>query len=250
MIAGLAGIAMSCVGCTGIADAAPVVVQINPRSASVDASFEEARAGDVPFTAGDIGGTDFRLPLKVGNAFSPTNWSQPEAAARFEALDLSTPISLRRERGDVWSAEMAFSASGEQTGLGFDVQLAPRARFQHGRAGMDVANFGGELRLGQGLAKRDQRHTDAKQPAWYFFIGQDNEALVWNFADKQSLDGLALRDQVTVGDFQAGMAWRTGHGSQTSFGLVQRKLGYNDPTGDHDVSLHQDFAAFSFTLKR
>ena len=38
--------------------------------------------------------------------------------------------------------------------------------------------------------------------------------------------------------------------AQLSVGLVQRKLGYNDPTGDHDVSLHQDFAAFSFTLKR
>jgi hypothetical protein len=157
---------------------------------------------------------------------------------------------VRREAGDAWSGEMAFSASGEQTGLGFDVQVAPRAQLQHGRAGVDVANFGGELRLGQGLAKRDQRHSSAKQPAWYVFVGTDNQALVWNFADKQSLDGLALRDQVTVGDFQAGMAWRTGRGSQTSFGLVQRKLGYNDPTGDHDVSLHQDFAAFSFTLKR
>jgi hypothetical protein len=250
MIAGLAEIAMACVGCSGLGDVSPIVIQVNTGPALNDAAPHEARAGDVPYTPADIAGTQFRLPLKVGNAFSPTNWAQPETAARFQALDLSTPMAVRREQGDGWRAEMAFSAAGEQTGLGFDVEVAPRAQIQHGRAGMDVANFGGELRLGQGLARRDQRHTDAKQPAWYFFIGQDNEALVWNFADKQSLNGLALRDQVTVGDFQAGMAWRTGFGSQTSFGLVQRKLSYNDITGDHDVSLHQDFAAFSFTLKR
>ena len=248
MIAGLAGIAASCLGCATSVLGPSDVVRINAGPVLGEAAIEESRPHDPIFSG--VAGAEFRLPLKVGNDFSPSNWALPTTTARFEALDLSTPLALRREAGDSWSGEMSFDALSDQTGLGLDLQVAPRARFQHGRAGIDVANFGGELRLGQGLAKRDQRHTNFRAPAWYVFVGADNQALVWNFADKQSLDGVALRDQVTVGELQAGMAWRTSFGSLTSFGLIQRKLAYNDLAGDHDVSIHQDFAAFSFTLKR
>ena len=248
MIPGLAGIAMSCLGCAATSNASSDVVRITAGPVVGEAAMEDSSPHDPIFSG--VAGAEFRLPLKVGNDFSPSNWALPATAARFEALDLSTPLSVRRETGDSWSGEMAFNASSDQTGLGLDVQVAPRARIQHGRAGVDVANFGGEVRLGQGLAKRDQRHTNLKAPAWYVFVGADNQALVWNFADRQSLDGVALRDQVTVGDLQAGMAWRTSFGSQTSFGLVERKLAFNDIAGDHDVSIREDFAAFSFTLKR
>ena len=104
--------------------------------------------------------------------------------------------------------------------------------------------------MGQGFLARDQRHTNSRPPSWYVFLGADNQALVWNLADKQSLSGVALRDQVTVGDMQAGLAWRTSFGGQTSLGLVQRKFKFNDPTGDHDVARRDNFAALSFTLKR
>jgi hypothetical protein len=249
MIAGLAGIVMSCLGCTGLnTNDSSDIIRINVGPVSGAQSYNQVSTYDPVFK--EIPGADFRLPLKVGNDFSPTNWSQPETAARFKELDLRTPLPIRQERGETMSAEVAFGAYRDQTGLGVDVQVAPRAQIQRDRAGNNIANFGGEVRLGQGLRDRDQRHTNTKAPAWYFFVGADNQALVWNVADHQSLDGLALRDQATVGDMQAGLAWSTALGGQMSLGLVQRKLKFNDITGDHDVNTREQFVAFSFTLKR
>jgi hypothetical protein len=197
------------------------------------------------------GSEDFRTPLKVGATdFSASNFAQPNDAARFKALDLSTPMALRTMRGDAVSAEVTFSASGARTGLGFDVQAAPRAQIQRNQGGGNTARIGGEIRLGQGLEARDQRGTGIQAPAWYFFVGADNEALVWNVADRESLNGLALRDDVSVGDFQAGLAFRSFAGSQMSLGLVQRKLSFNDPLGDRDIRRKENFAAFTFTLRR
>jgi hypothetical protein len=250
MIAGLAGIVMSCLGCTGLNTAADSsdIIRINVGPVSGAQAYTQQSAYDSVFSG--MAGPEFRLPLKVGNDFSPSNWAQPQTAARFKELDLRTPLPIRQERGETVSAEVAFGAYGEQTGLGVDVQVAPRAQFQQDRAGNNIANFGGEVRFGQGLRSRDQRHTNAKAPAWYFFVGADNQALVWNVADHQSLDGLALRDQATVGDMQAGLAWSTRFGGQMSLGLVQRRLKFNDITGDHDVNTREQFVAFSFTLRR
>ena len=250
MIVGLAGsiVVMSCLGCTGLNHDSSDIIRINVGPVAGGQSYNQVSTYDPVFNG--IAAPEFRLPLKVGNDFSPSNWAQPETAARFKELDLRTPLPVRKEQGETVSAEVAFGAYGAQTGLGLDVQVAPRAQIQRDRAGNNVANFGGEVRFGQGLSDRDQRHTNAKAPAWYFFIGADNQALVWNLADKQSLDGLALRDQVTVGDMQAGLAWSTRFGGQMSLGLIQRKLKFNDITGDHDVNTREQFVAFSFTLKR
>jgi hypothetical protein len=192
--------------------------------------------------------TEFRLPLKVGNDFSPSNWSAPNEAARFEALDLATPQPVRAMRGDLWSAEVSFAASGERTGLGLDLSITPRAQIQRNQAGSNVARTGAEVRLGTNLVDRDLRGSKSPQPSWYFFVGADNEALVWNVADKQAMDGLALRDQATVGDLQAGIAWSTSIGGQMSFGIVERELEFNDIAGNNDVKRKDHFAAFSFTL--
>ena len=198
----------------------------------------------------EIAGLDVRLPLRVGDAFGPATLARPETLAVFKVLDLSTPRPVQAANSEDWSGEVAFGASGRHTGLGVDFQVAPRARIRSSATGDNIANFGGEVRVGQGFLARDQRHTNSRPPSWYVFLGADNQALVWNLADKQSLSGVALRDQVTVGDMQAGLAWRTSFGGQTSLGLVQRKFKFNDPTGDHDVSRRENFAALSFTLKR
>ena len=196
-------------------------------------------------------GEDFRTPLKVGATdFSASNFAPPADAARFRALDLSTPMALRTMRGETVSAEVTFSASSARTGLGFDVQAAPRAQIQRNTGGGSSARLGGEIRLGQGLEARDQRGTHVQAPSWYFFVGADNEALVWNVADRESLNGLALRDDVSVGDFQAGLAFRSFASGQMSLGLVQRKLSFNDPLGDRDIRKKENFAAFTFTLRR
>ncbi len=191
---------------------------------------------------------EFRLPMKIGNDFSPTNMSQPFEAARFEALDLSTPQPVRAMRGSLWSAEVSFSAASERTGLGLDMSITPRAQIQINQAGANVARTGAEVRVGPDLVDRDLRGRSASMPSWYFFVGADNEALVWNMADQGAMNGLSLRDQATVGDIQAGVAWSTGKGAQMSLGVIERELSFNDLTGDHDVKRRDHFAAFTYSI--
>ena len=238
---------MSCLGCTQPAnDSTGVSVDVGPVQGGQ--SFRSTTSTiDSTFAASPR--TDFGLPLKVGNDFSPSNWARPADAARFEALDLSTPMPVRSQRGDLWSAEVSFGASGERTGLGLDLSITPRAQIQRDQAGNDVSRTGAEVRLGTNLLDRDQRGTSAPAPSWYFFVGADNEALVWNLADKKAMNGVALRDQATVGDLQAGVAWSLQSGGQMSFGIVERELEFNDIAGDKDVKRKDHFAAFSYTLK-
>ncbi|HEX5005616.1 MAG TPA: hypothetical protein VFV70_00805 [Hyphomonadaceae bacterium] len=249
MIASLAGsfVFMSCLGCTQPAnDAVVTTSDVGPVQGGQ--SFRSStKTIDSTFAASPQ--TDFALPLKVGNDFSPSNWARPVDAARFEALDLSTPMPVRTERGNLWSAEVSFGASAERTGLGLDFSITPRAQIQRDQAGNDVSRTGAEVRLGTNLVDRDQRGTNAPAPSWYFFVGADNEALVWNVADKRAVNGVALRDQATVGDLQAGVAWTVQTGGQMSIGIVERELRFNDIAGDNDIERKDHFAAFSFTLR-
>lgn len=238
---------MSCLGCTQPAnDSGITTTDVGPVQGGQ--SFRSStKAIDSTFAASPQ--TDFGLPLKVGNDFSPSNWARPVDAARFEALDLSTPMPVRTERGNLWSAEVSFGASAERTGLGLDLSITPRAQIQRDQAGNDVSRTGAEVRLGTNLLDRDQRGTSAPAPSWYFFVGADNEALVWNVADKRAVNGVALRDQATVGDLQAGVAWTVQTGGQMSIGIVERELRFNDIAGNNDVERKDHFAAFSFTLR-
>ena len=249
MIASLAGsfVFMSCLGCSQPADdSKTVTVDVGPVQGA-QAFRSTTNSIESPFAASPQ--TNFSLPLKVGNDFSPSNWARPADAARFEALDLSTPMPVRTQQGALWSAEVSFGASAERTGLGLDLSITPRAQIQRDQAGNDISRTGAEVRLGTNLVDRDQRGTSAPAPSWYFFVGADNEALVWNLADKTAMNGVALRDQATVGDLQAGIAWSMKEGGQWSFGLVERELEFNDIAGDNDVKRKDHFAAFSYTLK-
>lgn len=249
MIASLAGsfVVASCLGCaTPPADASSIVLELGPVDGAQ--SFETGTpARDAIFSAPTQPAQG--LPLRVGNDLSPGNFSGALTAARFEALDLATPMPVRAMVGDFsWAAELSFSAPAETTGLGLDLSFNPRAQIERNRSGNDVARTGAEVRVGTNLDERDLRGKKAALPSWYFFVGADNEALVWNIADEAALDGASLRDQATVGDLQAGLAWTTGEGAQMSVGLVQRELRFNDIAGDRDVHRNEQFAAFSFTL--
>ncbi len=248
MIASLAGsiVVMSCLGCaTPPADTQTIVVQIGP----VDGAQSFASV-DTPrdLIIEQPTAPNFGPPIRVGNDFSPNNLSSPLAAARFEALDLATPMPVRGMKGDRFGGEISFGATGESTGLGLDMSFTPRAQIERNRAGNNVARTGAEFRVGTNLVDRDLRGKKAAAPSWYFFVGADNEALVWNMADQRAMDGASLRDQATVGDLQVGVAWSTGQGAQLSLGLVERKLRYNDIAGDQDVKMREQFAAFSYTL--
>lgn len=252
MITGLATsfVAMSCLGCTAPRqedgqvrlDVGPVAPAQEVAGANVTQDVEPVYA---PRTEQEYG-----LPVRVGTQFGPSNFARPQAAARFRALDLSTPQPLRGQRGETLSAELAFGATAAETGLALDFEVAPRAQIETNRGGNNTTRTGGEVRIGQGLTDRDLRGTGAKTPSWYFFVGAENEALVWNLADEQSVSGVSLHDQVTVGDLQAGVAWSTWAGSQMSLGLVEREMSYSDANGDNDIKLREQFAAFSFTLRR
>jgi len=249
MIASLASsfVVASCLGCTTPpADTEALVLTVGP----VDGP-QSFQSGDTPRTIVlDLpDGGDFGLPLNVGSRFGPTQLASPLAAARFEALDLATPMPVRNIQGDRFGGEISFSASGSSTGLGLDMSFTPRAQIQRNRAGNNVARTGAEFLVGMGLVDRDLRGKNAAAPTWYFFVGADNEALVWNVGDARAMDGASLRDQATVGDLQVGIAFSTGEGSQMSFGLVERQLRYNDIAGDSDIEMREQFAAFSYTLR-
>lgn len=249
MIASLAGsfVVMSCLGCTSPpSDSKGVSLDVGPVQGGQ--SFQST-ASPIDSTFAATPQEEFGLPLRVGNDFSPSNWSGPDAAARFKALDLSTPQPVRRQEGDTWTAEVSFAASGERTGLGLDLSITPRAQIQRNQAGSNVSRTGAEVRLGPNLVDRDLRGTDAPAPDWYFFVGADNEALVWNLADRRAMNGVALRDQATVGDLQAGVAWSMKSGGQMSLGVVERELRFNDIAGENDVERKDHFAAFSYTLR-
>jgi hypothetical protein len=249
MIASLAGsvVIASCLTCTTpIDDSKTIVTTVGP----VDGA-QSFQSGD---TATDVTivmptAPTFGPPIRVGNDFSPGNISNPLAAARFEALDLATPLPVRAMRGDSWGGQVSFSASGASTGLGFDMSFTPRAQIERNRAGNNVARTGAEFRVGSNLVDRDLRGKKATAPSWYFFVGADNEALVWNMGDQRAMDGASLRDQATVGDLQVGIAWTTGEGAQMSLGMVERQLRYNDLAGQNDIEMRERFAAASYTLR-
>lgn len=238
---------MSCLGCaTPPTDSQIIVAQIGP----VDSAQSFSSAADVPrdLIIEQPTQPSFGLPLRVGSDFGPSNLSSPLVASRFEALDLATPMPVRGIKGDKFGGEISFSATGESTGLGLDMSFTPRAQIERNRAGNNVARTGAEFRVGTNLVDRDLRGKKSNAPSWYFFVGADNEALVWNVADQTAMDGASLRDQATVGDLQAGVAWSMGDGGAMSLGLVERKLRFNDIGGDNDVNMRERFAAFSYTL--
>ena len=249
MIASLASslVIASCLSCTTPPEDSNILVtSIGP----VDGA-QSFKSGDAP--------TDIVLemptiptfgpPIRVGSDFSPTNLANPRAAAQFEALDLATPAPVRSMRGDSWGGQVSFAASGESTGLGLDMSFTPRAQIERNRAGHNVARTGAEFRVGMNLVDRDLRGKKAAAPSWYFFVGADNEALVWNVGDQRAMDGASLRDQATVGDLQVGIAWTTGEGAQMSLGMVERQLRYNDIAGSQDIEIRERFAAASYTLR-
>jgi len=63
-----------------------------------------------------------------------------------------------------------------------------------------------------------------------------------------SSNTVALRDQVTVGDLQAGVSVQRGPG-QLSLSYIRREVSYHE-RGMRGASENEDFAGVSFTLKR
>jgi len=162
------------------------------------------------------------------------------AANRVEASFSPVP----REQKQI-AAQLALSAPASQTGLGFDVGIAPRVEIT--RDGQfESKRFGGEVRIGQNFDKRGMADPDS---GWYLFAGADGEALVWEPDQVAGVAAgdMALRDKVTVGDVQAGVSIQRGLG-QLSFSYIRREVEYHER--NMGASENEDFAGVSFTIRR
>lgn len=142
---------------------------------------------------------------------------------------------------------MSIAATSGQTGLAFDVGLAPRVAMRDG-GDLRGQRLGGEVRLGQGLGLS----SSGKSPeGWYVFVGADGEALVWD-ADMERLGAntfsdMQMTDQLTVGDLQAGVSIQRA-GGELSFSYIRREIEFSDR--NRSLSDSEDFAGVTFTMRR
>lgn len=160
------------------------------------------------------------------------------AAERVQEQLIDVPRDQRAFNG-----EIALSAPAGN----FAVGIAPR--FSVTRDGAySTKRVGGEVRIGQNF---DQRGNGEANSSWYLFAGADGEALVWEpdsaGSMEMSMNDMALRDKVTVGDMQAGVSLQRGDG-QLSLSYIRREIEYSDQT--FGINQTEDFAGVSFTIRR
>jgi hypothetical protein len=174
--------------------------------------------------------------LRGSNAAAVVDFERGRNVAK-----LTTPARQIRK----FDAELAISATDTQTGLGFDVAAVPRVSVREDGP-FKQRSVGGEIRIGQNF---DQRGKDIDASSWYLFAGADGEALVYEPDNERNLTNrMALRDQITVGDMQAGVSFTRGSG-QLSLSYIHREVEYNE-RGLNGQRAAEDFAGVSFTLRR
>jgi hypothetical protein len=140
-------------------------------------------------------------------AFRPSNWATDTNTEKFRSNLELTPTVMREAVSEGYAASWEFKAPARKTGFGLDIAVEPRTSVNKTKQ-HESRRTGAEVRLGQMADKLDQRGTNKRVDNWYMFVGTDNEALVWDVGDKGlNFGGVALRDQLTVGDIQAGVAF-------------------------------------------
>lgn len=257
-------VAIACQTCGGFnTSAADELVSLKVKSTA--SSFADATA-PASYNAYDVVPNSFNTPLygeqsyltvttketfgpataKIGathNAVKSLEWSGSEGVRRYKADRKAARLTRPMETERDFAAELAFSAPKAQTGLDFDVGFAPRFTVQD-EGSFERRRVGAEVRLGQDFDARGS----APAEGWYVFAGADGEALVWERGDAGlvDFDGMKLRDQITVGDMQAGFAIHRG-GGELSLSYIRREIEYSDRNGG--FSTNEDFAGVSFTLK-
>lgn len=214
-------------------------IRLTGRDAAVTVSATNAAPSAFSLTGAGISG----LPQSDASF----GWSASPALASVAAdLAVSRYGQPDPEIRDV-SIGLAVAATSMQTGLAFDVGLAPRVALREG-GDLKSRRLGGELRFGQGL---DIGKSNGAPEGWYVFVGADGEALVWD-TDMQrlgvnTLTDMQLTDQLTVGDLQAGISIQRA-GGELSFSYIRREMRFSDRNGS--LSDTEDFAGVSFTMRR
>ncbi|MEO0466273.1 MAG: hypothetical protein AAF216_07000 [Pseudomonadota bacterium] len=187
-----------------------------------------------------------RSPLDFKDALTDIEWSGSEALQGFQGDRDAARILQPVEQDRNFTAEFAFGAPRESTGFAFDAAIVPSVTYvQEGE--FQTRRYGAELRLGRNF---DQRGSNNVADSWYVFAGTEGEALVWEAGEygMSNLSGaMALRDQVTVGDMQAGISMQRGNG-QLSLSYIRREVEWRDRNGG--AERNEDFAGISFTLRQ
>ena len=266
ILASAAALIVTCQTC-GSFNGASAEEQILLRVENTERNFRDETAPAASYNAYDIVPNSFNTPLYgeplmmpdlksapieiadgvmadlSGNAlqpqFSSLNTSGSDAVENYKAqrklARLTQPMEIERDFGGI----VEFSASGSRTGLDFDVGFAPRFHMQT-EGGFRSRRVGAEVRLGQTI----DTSGDWEASGWYFFAGADGEALVWEGGEAR-FGEVAVRDQITVGDMQAGFALHRG-GGELSLSYIRREIQYSDRNGG--FSTNEDFAGVSYTL--
>lgn len=179
---------------------------------------------------------------------------------RIDSLDTGAP-GLRALRGQLgaqrlvygtlgqerYDAEISFAAPRSVTGLNFDIGLVPSASFAE-EGNFATRRIGAEFRFGRDI---DQRGSNAGLPGWYFFAGADGEAVIFNNATASNgfglVNGIQLRDQVTVGDIQAGLNVRR-YGTNLAINYIRREVEYE--LNSEVFRRNEDFGGITLTWRR
>jgi len=186
---------------------------------------------------GDESGT--RLTLSVFNTAMPDT-----AMLAFGADYAETAGALIGARNDrPHSVGLHYESEFRTRGDGLHFGFAPRAGLSVGDHG-STAQAGAMVRFGRFIGD----DFGESRPAWWFFAGADQQALMVNPLSGFKLSNtLAFSSYATVGDAQAGVAMNL-RGANLSLAYIRRETSYSIPTQSWDRD--EGFAAFSLTLRR
>jgi len=183
------------------------------------------------------------LPVAQTNLAWGSSAAMSAVAAEIAANRYGRPEEVVRDM----SLGLSIAAPRERTGLSFDVGLAPRVSIRD-EGDLSTQRVGGEVRFGQGLNLSDR---NGQPEGWYFFVGADGEALVWDNSGRLPSIGdvfdVRLTDQVTVGDLQAGLSIQRA-GGELSFSYIRREVKFDDR--NRTLKDSEDFAGVTFTMRR
>jgi hypothetical protein len=195
----------------------------------------------------EIGAPETLLSGYRSDALATEDWSGAPALRALRGQLGAQRLSFGTLGQERYDAQFSFSAPSQTTGLGFDIGIVPSLSYAE-EGNFQTRRIGAEFRLGQDI---DQRGSDADLPSWYFFAGADGEAVIFNNGTASGglgfVNGLQLRDQVTVGDIQAGLNVRR-YGTNFAFNYIRREVEY-EINGD-SLQRDEDFGGITLTWKR
>lgn len=222
----------------GISERIPAGIRLTPPNAPVSVLASDAQPSAFSLTGAGMTG--------VPDTDVNFGWSANPAIASVAAQLASSRYGQPSPEYNEMSLGVSIAATSGQTGLGFDVGLAPRVAMRDG-GDLRGRRIGGELRLGQGLDLAD----GPAPKGWYIFVGADGEALVWD-TDLQrlgmnTLTDVQMTDQLTVGDLQAGFSIQRA-GGELSLSYIRREMEFSDR--NKTLQDTEDFAGITFTMRR